>query len=192
MANLKRVVLKETESEKLNMSSESINNQMNRFDNTYTSKKLNDLYNEFDSITFSDEIENATVVKNDAVDVKASTSFKVNVYLTTAITVVALFAFLAIYNIFVINNLNAGIKMLENNVAESEVVLQNLAGQTSGLTEAELIALIEETYGGEFGEVAQSSIYEIPNITVTSSATTQSSSNWFDSLCSFLCSIFGG
>ena len=44
MGNLKRVVLKETETNQLNMSSEVVEKQINKFDNSYTSKKLNDLY----------------------------------------------------------------------------------------------------------------------------------------------------
>lgn len=190
MANLKRVVLKETENNKLNMSSEAVDKQMEKFDTTYTSKKLNDLYNEFDSITFSDEISNSTVVQNNAVDVKASTSFKTKVYVTTVIAVTVLLAFLAIYNIFVINDLNVGIKMLQTNVAESEVSLQALQAQTSSLSEEELKTLINETFNGEY--VSNNGVYEIPNLTVTSAVQTETQTNWFDSLCSFLSNAFGG
>ena len=167
MGNLKRVVLKETETNQLNMSSEVVEKQINKFDNSYTSKKLNDLYNEFDSITFSDEVSNATVIKNNAVDVKASTSFKVKVYLTTAVMITVILAFLAIYNVFVINNLNVGIKMLQNNVAVSEVALQNLQAQTGNLTEEQLKELINETFNGAYGDVGSNGIYELENLVLT-------------------------
>lgn len=192
MGNLKRVVLKESETDQLNMSSEVVEKQINKFDNSYTSKKLNDLYNEFDSITFSDEIANATVVKNNAVDVKASTSFKVKVYLTTAVMITVILAFLAIYNVFVINDLNVGIKMLQNNVAESEVALQNLQAASSSLSEEELKQLINETFNGAYGDVGSNGVYEIENLVLTSNTTAQNTTNWFDSLCNFFSSAFGG
>lgn len=192
MGNLKRVVLKETETNQLNMSSEVVEKQINKFDNSYTSKKLNDLYNEFDSITFSDEVSNATVIKNNAVDVKASTSFKVKVYLTTAVMITVILAFLAIYNVFVINNLNVGIKMLQNNVAVSEVALQNLQAQTGNLTEEQLKELINETFNGAYGDVGSNGIYELENLVLTPNSTTSNSTNWFDSLCSFFSGAFGG
>ncbi len=192
MGNLKRVVLKETETNQLNMSSEVVEKQINKFDNSYTSKKLNDLYNEFDSITFSDEVSNATVIKNNAVDVKASTSFKVKVYLTTAVMITVILAFLAIYNVFVINNLNVGIKMLQNNVAVSEVALQNLQAQTGNLTEEQLKELINETFNGAYGDVGSNGIYELENLVLTPNSTASNSTNWFDSLCSFFSGAFGG
>ena len=192
MGNLKRVVLKETETNQLNMSSEVVEKQINKFDNSYTSKKLNDLYNEFDSITFSDEVSNATVIKNNAVDVKASTSFKVKVYLTTAVMITVILAFLAIYNVFVMNNLNVGIKMLQNNVAVSEVALQNLQAQTGNLTEEQLKELINETFNGAYGDVGSNGIYELENLVLTPNSTASNSTNWFDSLCSFFSGAFGG
>ncbi len=192
MGNLKRVVLKETETNQLNMSSEVVEKQINKFDNSYTSKKLNDLYNEFDSITFSDEVSNATVIKNNAVDVKASTSFKVKVYLSTAVMITVILAFLAIYNVFVINNLNVGIKMLQNNVAVSEVALQNLQAQTGNLTEEQLKELINETFNGAYGDVGSNGIYELENLVLTPNSTASNSTNWFDSLCSFFSGAFGG
>lgn len=192
MGNLKRVVLKESETDQLNMSTEVVEKQINKFDNSYTSKKLNDLYNEFDSITFSDEIANSTVVKNNAVDVKASTSFKVKVYLTTAVLITVILAFLAIYNVFVINDLNVGIKMLQNNVAESEVALQNLQASSSGLTEEQLKELINQTFNGAYSEAGASGVYEIENLVLTPNTETQNTTNWFDSLCNFFSSVFGG
>ncbi len=192
MGNLKRVVLKETETNQLNMSSEVVEKQINKFDNSYTSKKLNDLYNEFDSITFSDEVSNATVIKNNAVDVKASTSFKVKVYLSSAVMITVILAFLAIYNVFVINNLNVGIKMLQNNVAVSEVALQNLQAQTGNLTEEQLKELINETFNGAYGDVGSNGIYELENLVLTPNSTASNSTNWFDSLCSFFSGAFGG
>lgn len=192
MGNLKRVVLKESDSNQLNMSSEVVEGQMNKFDNSYTSKKLNDLYNEFDSITFSDEKANTTIVKNNAIDVKASTSFKVKVYLTTAVMVTVILAFLAIYNVFVINELNVGIKMLQNNVAESEVVLNSLQSKMGNLSQEELEALIDQTFNGEYGEVGLNQVYEIENLAVTNNAELEDTTNWFDEFCSFFSNTFVG
>ncbi len=192
MANLKRVILKETETDRVDMSEAAVEQQLSKFDTSYTSKKLNDLYNEFDSITFNDEQKETTIVKNNAVDVQVNPSFKVKVYLTTAIIITCLLAFLAIYNIFVINDLNVGIKMLQENVAQSEVTLNSLQAQVSGMSEEELKALITETFGGEYASMAANGYYEIPNLTVQTTSQVQADTNWFDGLCSFVSNVFGG
>lgn len=98
MRNYKRVVLKETEKDLATTQTGSdVQKQLSKFDTNYTSKKLNDLYNEFDSITFNNDLGSATIVKENAsVATKSEVSFKVAVYLTTAIVVKMLLAVLAI------------------------------------------------------------------------------------------------
>ena len=69
MASYKRVVLKETETDaKSGYATNDVQQQLNKFDTSYTSKKLNDLYNEFDSITFNSDVASSTIVKENAVE----------------------------------------------------------------------------------------------------------------------------
>ena len=107
MAGLKKIMLTETES-KVDNDSSSVMKQLEKFDNTYTnsatetSKKLENLYNEFDSITFNNSNTISANVEETKTAVMAKTSLKVKVYLACAIITTIMLMFLAIYNIFVI------------------------------------------------------------------------------------------
>ena len=120
MASYKRVVLTETENAVTESAAfnqapakTTLRKQLDKFDNSYTSKKLNELYNEFDAITFNSPSLSATTTAEVAAYMQQNTanSFRAKVYLASSILVRWLFAFLAIYNIFVINRLNAGITL---------------------------------------------------------------------------------
>ena len=59
----------------------------------------------------------------------AQVSFKTAVYVTTAVIVTLLLAFLAIYNIFVINGLNSNIQLLQEDMWQRKIrtyILQKL------------------------------------------------------------------
>ena len=135
MAAYKRVVLTE-KANSVPTSNDDVQNQMNKFDNTYTSTKLNDLYKEFDSITFGTDVVNSTIVKENVVaETKPYATLKTTVYLTAAVIVTILLAFLAIYNIFVINNLNSNIQLLQGDVAEAQSQLETVRLENLQLTQ---------------------------------------------------------
>ena len=68
MASYKRIVLTEHDSAPTATINSDVKKQLNRFDTTYTSKKLNELYNEFDAMAVNNETVNSTIVKKNAVD----------------------------------------------------------------------------------------------------------------------------
>lgn len=194
MASYKRVVLKETETDAKNgYATNDVQQQLNKFDTSYTSKKLNDLYNEFDSITFNNDVASSTIVKENAVEkVNAQTSLKTVVYLSTAIIVTLLLAFLAIYNIFVINGLNSNIKLLQNDVSVAQVEFDNISNSFNKLTEEELKQLIKDSLDGNYGDIASNGFVNVGMLETTNPNEYSVSSNWFDKLCTFISNIFGG
>lgn len=194
MASYKRVVLTEcdttTENTVDNYQQNDVQTQMNKFDNTYTSKKLNELYNQFDSITFND-VNSATIVKeNVAVGAVSQVNFKTVVYLTTAVIVTLLLAFLAIYNIFVINNLNSNIQLLQEDVTVAEAQFNSLSNNE--LTEEQLKQLIQSSLQGNYGDIATNGFINVSTLETTNAETFELETNWFDEFCTFLSNIFGG
>lgn len=193
MASYKRIVLTEHDSAPTATINSDVKKQLNRFDTTYTSKKLNELYNEFDAMAVNNETVNSTIVKTNAVDtVDVYAKAKVIIYLTTTIIVTALLAFLAIYNIFVINGLNNNINLLQEDVETAQQQYDNLRKNFGGLSEAELRALINEAFNGEYGDIESNGSNSVGMLDTNNSSAEQVSTNWFDQLCTFLSNLFGG
>src|SRR5699024_7555251 len=107
-------------------------------------------------------------------------SFKVAVYLTTAILVTMLLAVLAIYNIFVINNLNSNIQLLQEDVAVAQTELDNVYSNLSKLTEEELKALIKGSLDGNYGDISDNGFIDIGMLETTNIPNYDTSTNWFD------------
>ena len=112
-------------SENENIAVESINQettelstmdkQVDKFDSTYNSEKLQELYNEYDRITIDEEkLKSLTQIKVNAVSKKVP--FRVALVMSTTLIVTLLLAFLCIYNIFVINNMGSSIGYLQEEV----------------------------------------------------------------------------
>lgn len=192
MAQYKRVVLTEKANSVPSVNT-GVQDQMNKFDTTYTSKKLNDLYNEFDSITFGTDVVNSTIVKENAVELaKPYDKFKTTVYLTAAVIVTLLLAFLAIYNIFVINNLNSNIQLLQEDVTAAQAQYETVKLENIKLTEQEMEQLIQDTLQGNYGNIASNGVINVELLTVTPQPEPEITTNWFDQVCSFFSSVFGG
>lgn len=192
MAAYKRVVLTE-KANSVPTSNDDVQNQMNKFDTTYTSTKLNDLYKEFDSITFGTDVVNSTIVKENVVaETKPYATLKTTVYLTAAVIVTILLAFLAIYNIFVINNLNSNIQLLQGDVAEAQSQLETVRLENLQLTQQEMEQLIQGTLSGNYGDIATNGAIAVELLKVTPQVEPEVETNWFDQVCTFVSSIFGG
>ena len=193
MASYKRIVLTEHDSAPTATINSDVKKRLNRFDTTYTSKKLNELYNEFDAMAVNNETVNSTIVKTNAVDtVDVYAKAKVIIYLTTTIIVTALLAFLAIYNIFVINGLNSNINLLQEDVETAQQQYDNLRKNFGDLSEAELRALINEAFNGEYGDIESNGSNSVGMLDTNNGSAEQVSTNWFDQLCTFLSNLFGG
>lgn len=198
MATFKRVMLTETDNSVTEKSSfmpsannHSVKKQLDKFDNTYTSKKLNELYSEFDAITFN----TPTVSANNLSEVMAlteqsSVSFKTKLYLTSAILVTLLLAFLAIYNVFVINGLNAGIKLLQEEVTQTTAEYDAIYNYNSQLQDQSVIADKVSDMG--FVDVSSNYVINIPLMETVPLEETESSTNWFNEFCNFIKGVFGG
>ena len=171
---------------------DTMQSQIERFDTTYSNEKVRNLLEEFDSITINEsEIEKDIVVKNDVVE-KTALSVRSKIYLTSAVLISALLVFLAIYNIFVINNLNSGIKILEGNINNTYMIYESVEGQYQALTslptDTEIQALIDQGYV----EISSDNIKYLELGAKSVVESVEAPSNWFDAFCNFVSGLFGG
>jgi len=171
---------------------DTMQSQVERFDTTYSNEKVRNLLEEFDSITINEaDLEKDIVVKNDVVE-KTAISVRSKIYLTSAVLISALLVFLAIYNIFVINNLNSGIKILEGNINNTYAIYESVEGQyqalTSTPTDAEIQALIDKGYV----EISSDNIKYLELGAKSTVESVEAPSNWFDAFCNFVSGLFGG
>lgn len=170
-----------------NINNSTVNEQVGKFDNSYE-VKLQELYKEYDKITLDEEkIKSMTEIKVNAS--KRSVSFRMGLTLTTTIIVMALLAFLCVYNIFVINGVSGNIDYLQEEVATSRYELVEAEGLYNRLVDSNNIQseLLEMGYG----EVASSNIVTITVPEKTEVEELQADTNWFDAVCNFLSQIFG-
>ena len=187
MSAFKRVVLTEKEDNQTQVASDSVvEKQANGFDE-YTDQKLNDLYKEFDSITINDtDLVSETIEKNQE---KTQISAKVKVRLVAGIVIAALLLFLAIYNIFVINNIKTNIKIINSDIATQETALNNSVTHYEELTDTTNIE--SELTSNGFSDVSGSTKTHVNVPKTTKQNNAQVGSNWWDSFCNFIASIFG-
>lgn len=187
----RRVVLTERDSHlNLNNGVNVAKKQLEKFDNSYTSKKLNELYKEFDAITFNTpSISSVSLTEPNVMVEKTSVSFRTKLYLTSAILITLILAFLAIYNIFVINKFNSGIKWLQEEVSIAETDYKNLYDYNKQLSNLNNInnRIVQEG----FGEISSNTI-NIPLIEIKEVSDLVVKSNWFNDLCNFIGGLFGG
>ena len=189
MAGFKKVVLTERENSMTQRVTENVEQKtgVNGFDNSYSAKKLNDLYNEFDSIS----IEEMTTNKVETMPVAVSkTSVKTKIYLTAGSFIALMMLFLVIYNFVVINSMNGGIKLLQDEVSYQEYQVSSKVNKLDDLTNPATIE--QELVKNGYVEVGADNIVYMEIPSSSSAATLQGESNWFDSFCNFISSVFGG
>ena len=188
MAKLKKILLNndfttETMDEELDYSTTS---QTDKFSTDYTADKLNELYNEFDSITLDNSAIDAITKRNAEV---VTLSARARLYLTTGFVVMALLLFLMIYNFFVINNMATSIDILQDDLTYQNYQVMDKANKLDNLTDEAVIRQQLESMG--YADVSSENV-----VTIASNANNytplQGETNWFDALCEFIGSIFGG
>ena len=174
---------------KENFESDSVvEQQVNKFDSSYSMDKLQELYNEYDSITLDEEkIKSITQVKTNVVNSKVS--FRMALCMTTTVVVALLMAFLCIYNIFVINQMGGNITYLQEEVASYEYALTQAEGIYNSLTNTDNIQSELNKMG--YSDVASSNMVAVDVADKVSVVTLEGETNWFDSVCNFLSQIFG-
>lgn len=180
-------VAKEVVSE--NFVTESVvEEQVEKFDNTYTTEKLQELYSEYDKITLDQEkINSLTQIKTNAISNKVP--FRVGLVMTTTLVVTLLLAFLCIYNIFVINGISTNINYLQEEVASCEYDLVQAEGLYENLTNTTNIQS-ELTEMG-FESMSSSNIVAVSVPEKVEVIELQGETNWFDAFCNFLSRVFG-
>ena len=165
-----------------------VEEQVSKFDTTYTAEKLQELYNEYDKITLDQEkINSLTQVKTNAVGKQVP--FRVALVMTTTVLVTLLLAFLCIYNIFVINGISNNINYLQEEVASYEYDLVQAEGLYQNLTNTNNIQ--NELADMGFESIASSNIVAVNVPEKVEVIELHGETNWFDGFCNFVSQIFG-
>lgn len=167
----------------------TIDSQVSKFDNSYTTQKLQDLYNEYDKITIDeDKIRSVIQVKTNAV-ASSKASFRSVVLLTTSMIIAILLTVLCIYNITVINGMGTSINYLKEEVVAYQADLAQSEALYNNLTNTENIEMELADMG--YSEIASSNIVAInvPEKTIVTDM--EADTNWFDAVCNFISQIFG-
>ena len=186
MAKMKKLMLNSNSyTETMDDEIDTIDTQTDKFSTDYTADKLNELYNEFDSITLDNSSIDTLTKRNAMSTTKLSTRAKL--YLTTGIVLASLLLFLVIYNFFVISNMSSSIDILQDDLTYQEYQVNDKVRQVNELTDDAILRQQLEDLG--YAEVAS----EITiNSAVNEYAPLEGESNWFDKFCEFVGSIFGG
>ena len=163
--------------------SSAVNSQVDRFSTDYTADKLNELYNEFDSITLDNSAIDTITKRNAKVVEKVSARTKL--YLTAGIVIAALLMFLMIYNFFVISNAQDSISILQDDITYQTYQVADRERQLNNATH-------------DLDKVLEADGYkEVSSVTTISANVNdyqplKGETNWFDKFCDFISSIFGG
>lgn len=120
-------------------------------------------------------------------DVKAKLNFRGKLMVFGYSAVVAVLGFLAIFNIVQINNLNSANAQIQSEIRQSENSLSDLYNIYKDLNNENKISEIVDDKNMIKLETSSSS-----NITLRDPKEYTKESNWFDKLCNFFSSLFGG
>ena len=162
--------------------------QVEKFDTSYTSDKLQELYAEYDKITIDEEkIKSLTQVKTNAVS--QAIPFRLVLGITTTAIVTLLLVFLCVYNIFVINNMNSNIDYLQGEVVSYQESLVQSEGVYNSLTNVSNIK--SELADMGYTDIASSNIVTVSVPESAEVIELQAETNWFDDICNFLGRVFG-
>ena len=89
-----------------------VEKQVEKFDNSFNTDKLQELYAEYDKITIDEEkVKNLTQIKANAISNRVP--FRLALGVTTTAIVTLLLVFLCVYNVFVINGMDNSIRYLQ-------------------------------------------------------------------------------
>lgn len=194
MAGYKKVILTERKNSLTATTTKDVatahTSELDKFDTNYSSDKLNSIYNDYESIVLNPEKN--TLTKNNAyvaTKSKKSLSFKTKVYIVSACVIISLLLFLAIFNVFVIKNMNNSIQLVEGNVVEQEEKLSDVIKDYNKLNN---ISKWEEELRENGYDVDKAVQAKLNLIIPTDSGDVSFETNWFDKVCDFISHLFGG
>lgn len=134
-------------------------------------------------------VNNKTASTSTSLQVKAKYNTLGVVRMVVLVSIVALLAFLLIYNIFAMSSLQASIATTESIIASEQASVDLLKEQLL-LLDSEAVIMEKATeagYAPGAGTVVTG--YVMPE---TTPITYEEQTNWFDAICKFISSIFGG
>jgi len=187
MADYKKIMFNNTHMTETidDVESTQVNSQVDKFSTDYTADKLNELYNEFDSITLDNSAIDTITQRNAQSITKVSARAKL--YITAGCVIAALLLFLMIYNFFVISRMNNSINILQDDLTYQEYQVTDKARQVNSLTDEEVLR--QQLDGMGYSEISSENVVALNS---TGYAALQGESNWFDKFCGFIGDIFGG
>ena len=187
MAAYKKLMLNDksiTEQSSDTVENTATQNQVDKFSTDYSANKFNELCNEFESITLDNDVN--TVSKDSVMEV-SKVSARAKLFLVSSLVVFSLVLFLFIYNFVVINQMQNSINILQENAVYQEAEVSNKAQMVDKLLEDGTISAELADLGFSEGATSGAS-----GVALNSEYDMATETNWFDRLCGFIGSIFGG
>lgn len=169
---------------------DSMTEAVEKFDNNYSDEKIKELTKEFDSITVDEDVLKSVTLTEDNVIEEEKLSFRTKLYMGFAISVTALLLFLAIFNIVRINAMSNSIELLENNIATETTIFNSLQNDVDSMNDMSNINSELNNMG--YYEMSGDEMIEVDISNATPVVNLEGSTNWFDSICNFISSVFGG
>lgn len=196
METFNKVILKENPNRVVqtvdNTSIDAVTSQVEKFDNSYSSDKIRSLMSELDNITISDTDLKLDSITQNNVLTQSTLTYKTKLYLSLGTIVALLLSFLAIYNIFVINNLNSNISILQDSISEQYAIFQSIEGEYIALTSTPSADEIENLRAMGYTEITSENFISMNVAPKVNVQQLRGTTNWFDGFCNFLSRLFGG
>ena len=168
-------------------SNSHVSSQVKKFD-SYSSEKVRDLFAEYDRVSVNEtDLKDLTQVKANAVE-KQGLSFRAKLFTISASVVLSLMLFLVIYNFAVINSLNSGIQLLQNNI----VTEQNNYNQIIEYSNGNAVKIRENLEAQGYSVINQDDVVTIQLGETKAIYELKGETNWFDALCDFVSNLFVG
>ena len=178
----------------ISQSVESLNNdnvfanEVEKFDNNYNDTKIRELTQEFDSITIDEDVINSVALQEENVIDQERASFRAKLFMIGSIAITSLLLFLAVYNIFRINAVSSSISLLEGNIATESTIYNALQNDVDIMNDTS--GIMSELGSKGYFEVSDSELVYVEVANSGTVAEMQGSTNWFDSICNFVSSIY--
>ncbi len=192
MGAYNKVVLSETDNSIFNnVSNSTVSKEMEKFNNSYSTDKIKDIFDAYENVAVSEDAlkENSIIRTNVVSNTVSNVSFKQKLFLIGATLICSIMLFLAVFNIFVINNTYKDINILQDNIVSEEKTYYDLYKDWSTATNSSGIE--SELANAGYSNVDSDQIISLEVGDLKDVKDLKGATNWFDSVCNFISSIFG-